>query len=306
MFRLAVAIIVAFVPSVTFAQWYGSVDFMLPTRGATDENVFQGGIFEVLDAMGAPTGAFEVGTVNQLSLDLDFVASRRATIGFQSEGFGVEGSYLVTDQWNAIASVSDAAGLLASPFTSPGSVPNPLVDNNTFASVAYQTKLESAQLNLTFAYAGPEEALMLKLGVRALWLNEEFQYSSTNPVMVNSLVSNTTNQIIGPQIGVRGQAWVRGGIISLNVSGLLGYNDIDRMSVFNGVTTLTSSKQASLVGDASIEYLLPLHPNVAVRIGYQVLGIGRVGLAANDPMINNNHTEDVVYSMPYFGVVVVR
>ncbi len=41
-------------------------------------------------------------------------------------------------------------------------------------------------------------------------------------------------------------------------------------------------------------------------LAYQVLGISNVALAPNDPMINNNQSEDVVYSMPYVGVVFVR
>ncbi|MDP6556663.1 MAG: hypothetical protein QGG71_18475 [Pirellulaceae bacterium] len=306
MFKTTIVLVVALVPSIASAQWYGSVDFMVPTRGATDENVFQRNETEVLDAMGAGTGVFEVGTLSHLSLDLDFVASGRATAGFQADTFGVEGSYLVTDQWNAAASVSNASGLLASPFTVPGSIPNPLVDNNTFASVAYQSKLESAQLNLTYSYETQKGEGMWKFGVRTIRLDEEFQYSSTNAVMTNTLVSNTDNRIIGPHVGFRGQTWAPGGAIALSVSGLLGYNDIDRMSVFNGATTITNTDAASLVGDASIEYLLALHPNVIARFGYQVLGLGSVGLAPNDPLINNNQTEGVVYSMPYFGVVVIR
>ena len=87
---------------------------------------------------------------------------------------------------------------------------------------------------------------------------------------------------------------------------MLGYNDIGRTSVFDGATTVTKTGEASLVGDASIEYLFAPHPNVFVRVGYQILGVGSVALAPNDPMISNGGTEGAAYSLPYVGVVVVR
>lgn len=312
MFKSILALFFLLVPSLACADWYGSVDFMVPTRGVTDENVFQRNIFEVEVTLPTPPPdplpppIFQVGTDTLLSLDFDFVAGGRATVGFQTESYGVEGSWLVTDEWTAMASVSDPGGMLASPFTLPGSTPSAMFDNNTMASVAYHTKLESAELSLTHPVYYSNGEGVWKFGVRVLRLDEEFQYTSTNAVMTNTLLSNTDNLIIGPQIGFRGQTWAPGGAIALSASGFLGYNNINWTSDFNGTATTSNINEASLGGDASIEYLFAPHPNVFVRIGYQVLGIGSVGLAPNDPMINNNQTDGVVYSLPYFGVVVIR
>lgn len=311
MLNRSILLIVTLVPSVASAQWYGTVDFMAPTRSSTDENVFQRDISEIIleDDMElpVPTGVFQVGTESQLDLDFDFVAGVRGTIGYGGRDFGVEGSYLFTDRWHTMSSVRNASGLLASPFTAPGSEPDLLVDNNTFASVAYQTKLESAEINFTYRDAiCPNGLWMWKFGIRGLWLDEDFEYLSTNAVQDNTLRTSTDNRIIGPQIGYHGRTPLHGGYLALSLSGMVGYNDINRSSDFNGVTGFKNTDEGTLAGDASIEYWFVPFQDVFVRVGYQVLGISSVGLAPNDPRINDNQTEGVVYQLPFIGVVLVR
>jgi hypothetical protein len=53
------------------------------------------------------------------------------------------------------------------------------------------------------------------------------------------------------------------------------------MSVSKGVT-LTRTNEASFVGNLSLEFLFAPHPNMFVRIGYQMLSISIVALAPND------------------------
>jgi hypothetical protein len=311
--RLAVALlaVLAFVHSTCHGQWYGSVDFILPTRTAVSGNVFQREITEIVvtDNNGVVIDTrIEVGGGRRLALDLDFVAGGRATVGYQSGFAGVEGSYLVTGQWDTLSSVSDVGdALLASPFTQVGSTPDPAVDENTFASVAYRTDLESAELNLTYLlYSGPNGEATSKVGLRVMSIDEEFVYASSNATTDNLLESSANNRLIGPQLGIRASTPFPGGRVELGLLGGIAYNDVDRVSTFNGVTKISNTGEASLLGELGIEYQFLPHPCLGFRFGYQLLGVSGLGLAPNDLLLTNDHTDEVLYQVLYAGVMVSR
>jgi hypothetical protein len=314
---VAVVVSVASLSSICRGDWYAAADFMVPTRTVTSENTFQRDIttMPILDDMGMIIGMTPpvVGTENRLALDLDFVAGGRATLGYSPGPYGFEASIMVTDQWDTMSSVSDPGGMLASPFTLIGAMPDPLVDMNTLASVMYRTELESAEISATYlCYSDFGCEAVCQFGVRALAIDEYFEYSSTNAMGDTCLIATTDNRLIGPQLGVRGETTVPGGYLAMSLKGMLAYNEVDRTSDFDapGMTidaaTTFNTGEAALLGELSIEYLIFPHPNCAVRIGHQFLGITNVGLAPNDPLINNDQSDHVIYHMPYVGIVVFR
>ncbi|MBC8354928.1 MAG: hypothetical protein H8E66_23360 [Planctomycetes bacterium] len=280
----------------------------------SSDNVFARNQTEVLDAMGAGTGMFVVGTESQLSLDLDSVVAGRFTLGNQADEFGLEATYMTTDQWVTEGTVSDVGGMLASPFSAVGSAVKPLLDNNTVVSVRYATDLKSLQLSLTqLIHSDFNGEANLFYGIRALEIDEDFTYSATNAGGTNTLSSLRDNRLIGPQLGVRSWTPIPGGYLSMSLSGVLAYNDITGTDVAvgpgfagGGFTDALCRNEASLIGQLGIEYLFQATPNVALRVGYELLGITNVGLATNSPQFASRFTEDVVYSQPYVGVLLVR
>jgi hypothetical protein len=229
-------------------------------------------------------------------------------VGYQADLFGIEGSYLATGEWDTLSSVSDVGdALLASPFTQVGSTPDPLLDGNTFASVNYRSQLQSAELNLTYLlYNFGNGDAWCKVGVRAMSIDEDFQYFSSNAITDNVLESEANNRLIGPQTGIRSRTPVPGGNLELGVLGGIAYNNVERTSTFNGVTKISNTGEASLLGELGIEYQFVPHPCVGFRFGYQLLGVSGLGLAPNDLLLTNDQTDEVLYQVIYAGVLVTR
>ena len=303
--RIALLICFALSPSA-LAQTYAVVDFLVPTR-TMSEDVFQRNQTEVLDGMGMGTGMFVVGTAPRLVLDFEHVAAGRLTVGHRFDEFGVQGSYLRTDTWDALASTSDVSEMLASPFTLIGVAVNPAVDRNTFAVARYQSELESLEVNLTqLIGSGPSGDVTLLFGGRALSIDETFTYSSTNAMMTNDLLSTAENRLIGPQLGLQAATPAPGGFVDITVKGALAYNEVKTTSDFNGTMASGALGRAAVVGELNVEYAFTPTPNTAIRIGFQLLALGDVGLATNTPIIAGDATDAVFYSAPYVGAVFVH
>jgi hypothetical protein len=233
------------------------------------------------------------------------VAGGRATVGYQADSFGIEGSYLATGQWDTRSSVSDAGdALLASPFTLVGSTPDPLLDENLFASVDYRTELESGELNLTYLlYRHVNGEATWKVGLRAMSIDEEFEYFSSNATTDNLLQSSARNRLIGPQMGLRAHTRVPGGRVALGLLGGIAYNDVARTSTFNGITSVSDTGEASLLGQLGIEYQFLPHPRVGFHLGYELLAVSGLGLAPNDLLITSDRTDEVLYQVLYAGTL---
>lgn len=289
-------------PSDTHAQWYGSADVVVPTRSVPSDRTFQRNITSTTTGT-PPVTTKQVGSTDLLSIDLGFAAGGRATLGYRSEFVGIEGSVMLTNKWRSADTVFDPTGSLASPFTPIGSTPNATFDNNTFASIAYETQLQSGELNLTFPiFADVLQEANFRFGLRAMSIDEQFNYSSVNPITTNAFSFDTSNRLIGPQLGVQGNTAVPGGLLGLSCLGGLAYNQVDRTEVFNGVLSTLNTTEGSLFGELGIQYILMPTPNLSIRIGYQALGIGNVGLALDDPRLTRDQTNSVLYSMPYLGI----
>ena len=308
---LATIILGVSLPAESHAQLYGSADFAVPTRTVSSDNVFARNQ-TVVTVMGVNT--VSVGTASRLALDFDFAAAGRFTVGHQADEFGIEGTYITTDELFATGRVMDAAGTIASPFSQVGAVVSTALDNNMQIDVGYLTELQSLEANLTqLFYSGPNGEATLLYGVRAMSIDERFNYEATNAGGVNTLEVLRDNRLIGPQLGIRAWTPLPDGQLHIHFAGTLAYNDIQGSSVTvgpgfagGGETIDDSRRQASLIGKLGIEYGLQITPHAALRIGFEVLGLTDVGLAANPPQFTDRFTDDVIYTQPYVGVVLVR
>lgn len=303
------------VPATTRGQWYGSADFIVPTRNVSSENVFARNQVEEFDNATPPNSlGVVVGDESNLSLDFGFTAAGRFTLGRRVGEFGVEATYLTTGDLTAQCQVFDAGAGIASPFTAVGAMPDPVLDDNSQVLADYTTDLQSIELNLTqLAYGGGSGEATFFGGVRAFAIDEAFHWTGVNAAEPNTVDSFRKNRMIGPQIGLNAWTPVRGGRLSLNVSGAYVFNEIEIVETYTGPGVdgpfpdkSETRSEASLVGELGIEYLYRVLPNAEVRVGFEVLGLSDVGLAANPSAFSNQLTDGVTYIQPYFGFLLTR
>lgn len=294
---------------------YSSVDFLAVTRSNSSDNVYQRFQVEEVDATGIGLGTFVVSDEAAISsgdLDLDFVTAGRVTIGRQADDFAFESSYVRSDEWHRSAAISDGSGMLASPFSQIGAPPDPLYDNNTTASVAYQTELQMGE----FAYLRRIAAEgfgegWFSFGLRLMEIDELLTYATSNAVADNALVVSTDNQMIGPQVGFKTCASAWNGSFHFACNGALLYNDAEALTVFNGIVGRGDEGAASLLGELRLEYRFFATQHLGVRIGYQVIGLSDVALATDNFQTGigvlqsgqaHVETRNVWYQLPYVGL----
>lgn len=288
-------------PGWSHAQWYGSADFLVLTRNMSDT------VFQRNEVAGTAPGTFVVGNQDRLPLDLDFVAGGRALVGRQFGDWGIEGSYLHTGSWDVFNSVNDGSGRLASPFSQVGALVDPVLDNNTFASVRYKTEMQSGEVNCTYAaYACGNGVATCLYGIRGMSITESFNYVSVNAGGTNTLDTTADNGLIGPQVGLRTDSPLWYGFLTIVLKFGLLYNEIEFTSDFNGTLTDRQVGEASLLGEFSIEYTFLPRDYLAISVGYQLIGLSDVALATNDPLMAAKITDDVAYQAPYIGVTLIR
>jgi hypothetical protein len=302
----------------TSAQWYAAVDFVTPIRIDSSGTVFQREEAEVIIG-NVPTGDYVVAAEPLLDggdLGLDFTSAGRLTLGWRGEEFGIEGSYLRTDEWNAAATAFDPAGRMASPFSQVGADVNPLVDDNFSASVACASDLESAELHLTrVIYSDTLTDVMLLCGVRYMSIRESLVFRQQSGVASYEVLTGVDNFLLGPQLGVASQSPLPGGLLSIATKGALTANSIDKDTDFNGIAGQGVDTAAALIGELEVAYNFAPADNVVIRAGYQLVGVSDVALATDNfetsPTVLSSgqayvQRAGLAYHAPFVGVVFVR
>lgn len=304
---------IACLPATGFAQWYAATDFVPMGRYDTSSTVFQRmETAAVTNSSGVVTTPRMVGSSSALvasNLELPFTLAGRATVGarFGDGGFGIEGSYLLSDTWRSAAEVFDANALLASPFTPVGNQPNPLLDDNTAVTLSYRSVLQSVEAHFTqLVHSGADGEATLLAGIRAMSIDERLGYLSTNATQTNDILATTENRLIGPQFGVLARTPVPGGYLNARGKGAFLWNAIEDSITVNGVVESAHFAKGAALGEAGIDYCYYPTPNLAVKLGYQVLGLTDVGLATENLALTTASgikTRAVFYHGPCFGLV---
>lgn len=310
-------------PSAGLAQWYASADFMPLRRCDSSNEVYQRS--ETLPVStttsGVTTTTPSVVGSNVLlgcrDVQMDFVAGGRVTVGnrFAAEAFGLEGSYLLMGDGKVAASAQggiapapSSNGLMASPFSPVGFPPNLLLDNNLSVTLDYRSQLQSIELHVTqMMYEEENGDAMLLVGIRAMSIDESFEYVSNNGTYQNDFRTKTDNRLIGPQVGMLARTPVPGGFLSAKLRGALLWNAISEDVVVNGVPGHVDDDKGSLVGEIAFDYWYFPTPRLALRMGYQVLGMNEIGLASENlvssPIVTSVNTGGMIYHGPCLGVV---
>jgi hypothetical protein len=317
---LAVAVVTTSLVTVSNAQWYGSFDAMAVTRNLPSSPVFQRNQVDVIippAIKGDPaTTETRVGSETVLSannLDLDFITGGRLTVGNRSGVIGIEGSYMLTDDWTESAFAIDPGGL-ASPFTPVGELVNATFDNNSTAMITYSTRMQAAEVNLAHrAYSGWNGEASVLYGVKSVWIDESMRYMSTNAMMSNDEKVNVDNWLIGPQLGILIEAPFPGGMLDLTFKVAVTNHSVDKTVVSTGMTTLNlsgSDSGAALVSDIGINGSFFITENLLFRLGYHVLSLSDVALATDNlenlafppPIVSFGKDRGLIYQSLYLGL----
>lgn len=267
----------------------------------------------------------------------EFDAGMRALIGVTlGDWYRLETSYFGSYNWNDLVAIRNfdtndqgGAGNLYSPFSNFGEMGGVVgLDYNDFSSLRFSSRLNNGEVNLrrrVLMRPGSYEASFL-IGARYMDIREEFEYlaqsTTTGPgVTSNGVAINTSNRMIGAQIGLLSQflmqprCWVdfemKGGIFQNDASMNRTYTvDAGAGGVFAGADGVD---RTAFVGDISLQFNYQFAPAWTFYAGYNALWITGVALAADnfesDVSIMTlgptliNHRGEVVYHGPNFGVV---
>jgi hypothetical protein len=310
---LAVAVVTTSLATVSNAQWYGSFDAMAVTRNLPSSTVFQRNQVTIPPAMVGGMSTMRVGSETVLSannLDLDFITGGRLTVGNRSGVIGIEGSYMLTDDWTESAFAFDPGGL-ASPFTPVGAPVNSTFDNNSTAMITYSTRMQSAEVNLAHgAYSGWNGEASVLYGVKSVWIDESMGYMSTNAMMSNNEQVSVDNWLIGPQLGVLIESPFPGGMLDLTFKVAVTNHSVDKTAVLNGMTLSGSDSGAALVSDIGINGSFFITENLLFRLGYHVLSLSDVALATDNlenlafppPAVSFGKDRGLIYQSLYLGL----
>lgn len=316
---LVTIVLSASAPAASLAQWYANFDAMAVTRNMPSSPAFVRDQVDVTipPAMmgGMPTTETRVGSESVLSasnLDLDFITGGRLTVGNRSGVFGVEGSYMLTDDWTERAIAFDPGGGLASPFTPVGTAVNPAVDSNSTAMIDYATRMRSAELNLAQrVYSGWNGDASVLYGVKSVWIDETMSYMTSDAMMMsNSEQVSVENLLVGPQLGVLCESPFPGGMLDLTFKIAVTNHSSDKTAVLNGAPRSVQDSGASLVSDIGINGSFYISENLLFRLGYHVLSLTDVALATDNlenlalapPAASFGKDRGLIYQSLYLGL----
>jgi hypothetical protein len=272
-----------------------------------------GGVFLKRDTRGgAPIATLDTGLTPENilltsgELNASFRAGPRLLVGhtFGESPLQIDFTYYWVDSWNDSTAIYDLTdnglgglGDMFSPFSNFGQPPLIGYDYNNFVSIQEVSELQNGELNLRYTFPMPNDSLTAKfiLGIRYLSLRERFDYQSQawgSPLLPSAsvgLTTRTTNDLVGPQIGgdfywfAFPRFWINfefkgalcGNHALQETNGTLNV-DVDSFPL-GGSRTRDGT---AYVGDLNLTAVWQITPRLLTRIGYQVMWVESVALAA--------------------------
>ena len=149
--------------------------------------------------------------------------------------------------------------------------------------VQYETRVQSGEVN--FRRYSHHGAVSLLAGARWLEIGEEMQIGEL--AAVDQLLVQTSNRLIGMQMGLEGQHWVDYGILRLDgsIKGGIYQNGAEQSSSFATAVAAAKNDDIAWMGEARGAVVFPLTPHLFIRGGYHVIHLS--GLAIASDQINN-------------------
>lgn len=214
-------------------------------------------------------------------------------------GYRVTGSYMNCEGWGlevgffTVASGWDfewsKAGNLE--FNGPGFSYPALVDTPIPAafSICNESDFYSTEVNVLHGLC---DWATLRLGVRWISFDDTLRVHDSLTPLAGLLTVATQNDPVGPQVGGDFkllELWDSRFRINatMNVGMLYNKLDLDMASTYTGVPVHGERSELAVLGEAGVTAKLRLTDHIAVRGGYQILGIHGVGVAADQIAVND-------------------
>lgn len=206
----------------------------------------------------------------------------RITLGAnRCDGWGVEASWFLIDGWDSAASVTGGLGQFQENFAGFN-----FGDIQEFR-VSYASELQNAEVNLRRQMDG---WLTLLAGVRWVELNETATVFADEIVLPNQdeVTTNTTNDLVGFQLGAIASLWSRGERLQLDAiakAGIYGVNadqtTIDVLGTENapGFAVSAGRNGAAFVGEFGLNAVAMVTKHLSVQAGYNVFLLTGLALA---------------------------
>lgn len=149
--------------------------------------------------------------------------------------------------------------------------------------VQYEAQIQSGEVN--FRKYSHHGAVSLLMGGR--WINIEEEMQIGELAAVDQLLVETSNKLIGLQLGLEGQHWVDYGIVRLDGSlkGGVYQNTAEQNSRFAAALAAAEANDIAWIGEARGAVVFPITPHLFLRGGYHVIHLS--GLAVASDQINN-------------------
>jgi hypothetical protein len=308
-------------------SWYARTELLALYRDDKDRFDF------------ATFGAQGPTAISTSSFDPEFRAGIRTTLGKTlGTWYRLEATYFGSYSWSDEAAVrnldnNDQGGTgnlysSLSNFGDPAGVPG--LDYNNYVWSRFRSNLNNGELNLRrriLMRPGHYEASFL-VGTRYLNIGEEFEFltASSLPgpgVTTNNVLSETSNELIGVQIGflsqflVQPRLWIdfemKGGIYHNDTSLVRDYTSIDGNGATSSFAGSDSRNRTSFVGDLSLQFNYQFARHWTFYGGYNVIWVTGLALGANNAALDADlltlgptlvdHGGDMVYHGPNLGLV---
>lgn len=232
-------------------------------------------------------------------LDFDSASGFRVTLTHQvGPGSNIEGTYLGQHNFSSSASVTSNTDSLFSAFSDFGLFPLAgqgftETDQASFASIAYSSKIDSAELNFRQRFQGYGCKIQGSWLTGARWfgLDEDFQFNTVSTLNQASAQYDvgTYNSLFGGQGG--GDIWIcviPG--LSVGAEGKAGLymNSVSQGTTIQGTTLLAplveevEDHDVAFLGEASFMALWRVSQSWTIRGSYNVIYIEGVALATEN------------------------
>jgi hypothetical protein len=275
-------------------------------------------------------------TTNDLRPEFD--SGGKFTIGRRIfDCYRIEGTYLGAYDWedqrlvtNDELNEDDGVGNLSTFLSGFADPPIPGLDGNNLVSIAMQSSMQSAEINVRYwanMPPGPFDVSYL-VGARYFRIRDQFNFFGQADVdgdppfddTTNDVQFNTANDMWGVQLGIAGaflkttRFWcdfdLKGGIYSNEASQTTSYL-LD--GVEQGPFSVTRNR-TSWVGDLSIVGNWQMTPRIVLRAGYQAIFMNGVVMGQDQvqsPLVNNipgpiDDAGNVAYHGPILGLTWIR
>ena len=218
------------------------------------------------------------------------------------DGWGLDVVYFtLDDSWN-YSTIQTGILELQGPGWTLGSDPDAIQPVPVSFHIWDQTRLYSVEMNVT---RGLCDLATFRAGVRYIRLTDEIFVDELTTPLYGLLIANTSNELIGPQIGGELKlldCWCSRLRVNAGFNCGVFYNRVkhDPFSMFFGPPLNSTANEVALLGEASLTAKVRVTEHIAIRGGYQILALGNVALAPDQIASSDVVTESTYTKMGSF------